>query len=101
MVLAGLGRRRACGLVGLVFESVGDAQLSAYKQDPDRAAGDGPRAVALDPAPELLRRLLRVVGHLARRRLAGGLLPALDDPLARVMTYFLVFATGAKLLERR
>ena len=26
----------ALWVVGLVFESVGDAQLAAYKQDPDR-----------------------------------------------------------------
>ncbi len=43
------------------------------------AAGAGHRAVGLDPPPQLLRRRLRLVGHLAgrrrRRRLAAGLSP--------------------------
>ena len=99
MDLAGLGSAWLSGLVGLVFESVGDAQLAAYKKDPDRAAGDGPRALALHPAPELLRRRVRVVGHLAGRRPRRRVVPALTIAVARVMTYFLVFATGARLLE--
>ena len=64
------------------------------------AAGDGPRPVALHPAPQLLRRRLRLVGHLAgrgRRQLARRCSRSLSPV---VMTYFLVFATGAKLLEQ-
>ena len=55
---------------------------------------------ALDPAPELLRRRVRVVGHLAAVAWPAGWLPALTIVSPAVMTYFLVFATGARLLER-
>ena len=68
LAAARVGRRGCCGLVGMVFESVGDAQLAAYKQDPDRPPVMDRGLWALDPAPELLRRRLRVVGHLAGRR---------------------------------
>ena len=43
--------------VGLFFESVGDAQLAPVPRRPrEQGPGDGPRAVALHAAPELLRR---------------------------------------------
>ena len=31
-----VARRGRCGCSGMVFESVGDAQLAAYKKDPER-----------------------------------------------------------------
>lgn len=88
-------------LVGLVFESVGDAQLAAYKADPDRG-------------PVMDRGLWRYTRHpnyfgdacvwwglWLVGGLASGWLPGLLTVLAPVaMTYFLVFATGARLLER-
>jgi steroid 5-alpha reductase family enzyme len=84
-------------LVGVVFESVGDAQLAAYKRDPERP-------------PVLDRGLWRFTRHpnyfgdacvwwglwlVAASAWPGALTVA--API--VMTYFLVFATGAKLLE--
>ena len=60
--------------VGVFFEAVGDAQLAAYKARPATGGPDhGPRPVGLDPAPQLLRRRLRVVGPLDRRRRWRGL----------------------------
>ena len=57
--------------------------------------------MGVDPAPELLRRRLRVVGTLAGRRRSAGWLPALVTiPAPITMTYFLAFATGARPLER-
>lgn len=85
-------------LVGFVFETVGDAQLAAYKRDPDRG-------------PVMDRGLWRYTRHpnyfgdacvwwgvwLAVASGWPGVLTVLS-PVA--MTYFLVYATGARLLER-
>ena len=85
-------------LVGLVFEAVGDAQLAAYKKDPDRG-------------PVMDRGLWRYTRHpnyfgdscvwwgifLVSASAWPGVLTILS-PVA--MTFFLVFATGARLLER-
>ena len=72
--VAGRGWAPSLWVAGMVFEAVGDAQLAAYTRPPrDRGTGAGHRAVGLDAAPELLRRRLRVVGHLARRRTRVGL----------------------------
>ncbi|MFA6573970.1 MAG: DUF1295 domain-containing protein [Nocardioides sp.] len=87
--------------VGMVFETVGDAQLAAYRADPDRG-------------PVLDRGLWRFTRHpnyfgdacvwwgiWLVAGLGSGWLPGLLTVLAPVaMTYFLVFATGARLLER-
>jgi steroid 5-alpha reductase family enzyme len=84
-------------LVGVVFEAVGDAQLAAYKKDSDRP-------------PVMDRGLWRYTRHpnyfgdacvwwgiwlIAASAWPGVLTAA--SPI--VMTYFLVFVTGAKLLE--
>jgi steroid 5-alpha reductase family enzyme len=84
-------------LVGVLFESVEDAQLAAYRKDPDR----GP---VMD----------RGLWHYSRHPnyfgdacvwwgiwlVAASAWPGvLTVPAPIVMTYFLVFATGAKLLE--
>jgi steroid 5-alpha reductase family enzyme len=83
--------------VGVVFEAVGDAQLAAYKADPDRP-------------PVMDRGLWRYTRHpnyfgdacvwwgiwLVAASAWPGVLTVLSPV---VMTYFLVFATGAKLLE--
>src|SRR3954452_12529776 len=82
---------------GVTVESVGDAQLAAYKRDPDRG-------------PVMDRGLWRYTRHpnyfgdacvwwgiwLVAASAWPGALTVLA-PL--VMTYFLVFATGARLLE--
>jgi steroid 5-alpha reductase family enzyme len=84
-------------VVGVVFESVGDAQLAAYKRDPDRG-------------PVMDRGLWRYTRHpnyfgdacvwwgifLVAASAWPGVLTILSPV---VMTYFLVFATGARLLE--
>jgi steroid 5-alpha reductase family enzyme len=84
-------------VVGVVFESVGDAQLAAYKRDPDRG-------------PVMDRGLWRYTRHpnyfgdacvwwgifLVAASAWPGVLTVLSPV---VMTYFLVFATGARLLE--
>lgn len=84
--------------VGLAFESIGDAQLAAYKKDPDRG-------------PVMDRGLWRYTRHpnyfgdacvwwgiyLVCASSRPGVFTILS-PIA--MTYFLVFATGARLLER-
>ncbi|MCW2753471.1 MAG: hypothetical protein JWQ32_882 [Marmoricola sp.] len=85
-------------ILGVAFESIGDAQLAAYKKDPDRG-------------PVMDRGLWRYTRHpnyfgdacvwwgiyLVCASSWPGVLTILS-PLA--MTYFLVFATGARLLER-
>jgi steroid 5-alpha reductase family enzyme len=85
-------------IVGVLFESVGDAQLAAYKKDPDRG-------------PVMDRGLWRYTRHpnyfgdacvwwgifLVGASAFPGVL-TFASPIA--MTYFLVFATGAKLLEK-
>lgn len=93
----------ALWLVGLVFEAVGDAQLAAYKKLPK------------DVKPQVLQtglwRFTRHPNYFGDACvwwgiwLAGavsvGWLPGLLTIIAPVaMTYFLAFATGARLLER-
>jgi len=93
----------ALWVVGVVFESVGDAQLAAYRAQPR------------DQRPEVLDTgLWRYTRHpnyfgdacvwwgiwLAGGFASGGL-PAVATLVAPVaMTYFLAFATGARLLEQ-
>ena len=88
----------AVWLLGMAFESVGDAQLAAYKKDPARG-------------PVMDRGLWRYTRHpnyfgdacvwwgiwLIAADVWPGVLTVLS-PAA--MTFFLVFATGARLLER-
>jgi len=88
----------AVWLLGVGFESVGDAQLAAYKRDPDR-----------DPVMD--RGLWRYTRHpnyfgdacvwwgvwLVAASAWPGVLTVLSPV---VMTYFLLFATGARLLEQ-
>lgn len=89
--------------VGVVFESVGDAQLAAYKEVPK------------DQRPPVMETgLWRYTRHpnyfgdacvwwglWLAGGLASGWVPGLVTLVAPVaMTYFLVFATGARLLER-
>ena len=85
-------------LLGVTFESVGDAQLAAYKRDPERG-------------PVMDRGLWRYTRHpnyfgdacvwwgiwLVAASAWPGVLTLLSPV---VMTYFLLFATGARLLEQ-
>ncbi len=86
--------------IGLVFESVGDAQLSAYKKDPDRKPIMDRGLWAWTRHPNYFGDFsvwwgIWLVG------LAGGLLPGLATVLSpAAMSYFLIFASGARLLER-
>jgi steroid 5-alpha reductase family enzyme len=83
--------------LGVVFESAGDAQLAAYKKDPERG-------------PVMDRGLWRYTRHpnyfgdacvwWGIWLVAASAWPGvLTVPAPAVMTYFLVFATGARLLE--
>ena len=85
-------------LVGLAFETIGDAQLSAYRRDPDRG-------------PVMDRGLwgwTRHPNYFGDATLWWGLYlvaaAAWPGPLTLLspvaMSYFLVFATGARLLEK-
>ena len=87
--------------VGVVFESVGDAQLAAYKADPDRK-------------PVMDRGLWRWTRHPNYFGdacvwwgiwLAGAVASGVPSAMATLvapfaMTYFLAYATGARLLEQ-
>jgi steroid 5-alpha reductase family enzyme len=85
-------------VIGLAFESVGDAQLAAYKRDADRG-------------PVMDRGLWRYTRHpnyfgdacvwWGIYLVCASSWPGVFTILSPVaMTYFLVFATGARLLER-
>ncbi len=84
--------------IGLLFEAVGDAQLAAYKRDPDR----GP---VMDQG---LWRYTRHPNYFGDACVWWGIWlvcasswPGIFTVLSPVaMTFFLVFATGARLLER-
>ena len=88
-------------VVGVVFESVGDAQLAAYKADPDREPVMDRGLWGWTRHPNYFGDACVWWGLWLIGALASGWLPGLltvAAPLA--MTYFLVFATGARLLER-
>ncbi len=93
----------AVWLVGVVFESVGDAQLAAY-----RALPKGQKPPVMQTGlwrytrhPNYFGDACVTWGFWLVGGLASGWVPALATVVAPVaMTYFLVFATGARLLER-
>ncbi len=90
-------------LVGLVFEAVGDAQLAAYRQRPKDA-----KPLVMETGLWRFTRHPNYFGDMCvwwgiwlAGALSLGWLPGLATVLAPVaMTYFLAFATGARLLER-
>ncbi len=91
----------AVSLIGIVFESVGDAQLAAYKRDPDRPTVMDRGLWRYTRHPNYFGDACVWWGLWLAGGLASGWLPGLLTALAPVaMTYFLVFATGARLLER-
>jgi steroid 5-alpha reductase family enzyme len=88
-------------VVGVVFESVGDAQLAAYKRDPDRGPVMDRGLWAWTRHPNYFGDACLWWGIWLAAGAASGWLPALvtvASPLA--MTYFIRNVTGAKLLER-
>ncbi|GAA2149810.1 DUF1295 domain-containing protein [Nocardioides koreensis] len=88
-------------LVGLVFEAVGDAQLAAYKRDPDRGPVMDRGLWRWTRHPNYFGDACVWWGLWLVGGLASGWLPGLLTVLAPVaMTWFLVFATGARLLEQ-
>lgn len=87
--------------IGLVFETVGDAQLAAYKRDPDRGPVMDRGLWAWTRHPNYFGDACVWWGVWLAGAVATGWwqgLVALVAPVA--MTYFLAFATGARLLER-
>ena len=86
-------------LVGFLFEWIGDAQLAAYKRDPDR----GP---VLDTGLWAWTRHPNYFGDACvwwgiwLVALDGSWWVLLTVPAPIMMTYFLVWATGAKPLEK-
>ena len=84
--------------IGLTFESVGDAQLAAYKKDPDRGPVMDRGLWAYTRHPNYFGDACVWWGiWLVCASSWPGIFTVLS-PIA--MTYFLVFATGARLLER-
>ena len=86
--------------IGFVFEVVGDAQLAAYKRDPDREPVMDQGLWAWTRHPNYFGDAtvwwgLWLIGGLATGWWVGLL--TLIAPIA--MTYFLAYATGARLLE--
>jgi steroid 5-alpha reductase family enzyme len=91
----------AVWLLGTVFESVGDAQLAAYKADPDRGPVMDRGLWAWTRHPNYFGDACVWWGIWLAGGLASGWPAGLLTVIAPVvMTYFLVFATGARLLER-
>ena len=91
----------AIWLLGVVFESVGDAQLAAYRRDPERGPVMDRGLWAWTRHPNYFGDACVWWGIWLAGGLASGWLPGLLTlPAAVMMTYFLVFATGARLLEQ-
>ena len=93
----------ALWVVGLLFEAVGDAQLAAYRRRPRDE-----RPPVLDTGLWRFTRHPNYFGDSCvwwgiwvAGGLAGGVTAGLATVIAPLaMTYFLVFATGARLLEQ-
>lgn len=93
----------AVWLLGFAFESVGDAQLAAYKAQPKEQ-----RPPVMDRGLWAWTRHPNYFGDacvwwgiwLAGAASTGWLPALLTLPAPVAMTYFLAFATGARLLER-
>ena len=91
----------AVWLVGFVFEAVGDAQLAAYKSDPDRGPVMDRGLWSWTRHPNYFGDACVWWGIWLAGAAAYGWLPALVTiPAPLAMTYFLAYATGAKPLER-
>lgn len=88
----------ALWLAGMVFESVGDAQLAAYQKDPDRGPVMDRGLWAWTRHPNYFGDACVWWGiFLVAASAWPGVLTVLS-PVA--MTYFLVWGTGARVLDR-
>ncbi len=93
----------AVWLIGLMFEAVGDAQLAAYKRLPqdERPAIMETGLWRYTRHPNYFGDACVWWGIWLAGALSVGWLPGVLTLVAPVaMTYFLAFATGARLLER-
>jgi steroid 5-alpha reductase family enzyme len=91
----------AVWLVGALVESVGDAQLSAYKRDPERGPVMDRGLWAWSRHPNYFGDSCVWWGIWTAGGLASGWLAGLASVVAPVaMTVWLVWLTGARLLER-
>ena len=91
----------AVWVVGVVFETVGDAQLTAYKRDPERGPVMDRGLWAWTRHPNYFGDACVWWGIWLAGGLASGWLTGLVTLAAPVaMTVFLVWITGAALLER-
>ena len=87
--------------VGFVFETVGDAQLAAYKADPDRGPVMDRGLWAWTRHPNYFGDACVWWGLWLAGAASTGWLPAvLTVPAPIAMSYFLAYATGARPLER-
>lgn len=87
--------------VGVVFETVGDAQLAAYKADPDRGPVLDRGLWAWSRHPNYFGDACVWWGLWLVGGLASGWLPGLASVASpAAMTVWLVWVTGARLLER-
>lgn len=88
-------------VVGVLFESVGDAQLAAYKRDPDRGPVMDRGLWGWTRHPNYFGDACLWWGIWLAGGAASGWLPALLTVLSPIaMTYFIRNVTGAKLLEQ-
>jgi steroid 5-alpha reductase family enzyme len=90
-------------LLGMLIEALGDAQLAAYKADPERPAVLDRGLWAWTRHPNYFGDAMFWVGIWVAGGLAahGTWIPALATAVAPVaMTMFLWFITGARLLEK-
>ncbi len=85
--------------IGLCFEVVGDAQLAAYKRDPGRGPVMDRGLWAWTRHPNYFGDACMWWG-IWLLAADGGIAPALTVLSPVLMTYFLVFVSGAKLLEK-
>jgi steroid 5-alpha reductase family enzyme len=97
LVWAGVG----VWAVGVLCEAVGDAQLAAYKRDPDRGPVMDRGLWSWSRHPNYFGDACVWWGIWLAGGLASGWLPGLASLAAPVaMTVWLVWITGARLLER-
>ncbi len=88
-------------LIGLAFEAIGDAQLASYKADPDRGPVMDRGLWGWTRHPNYFGDACVWWGIWLVGGLASGWVPGLLTVIAPIaMTYFLLFATGARLLEK-
>jgi steroid 5-alpha reductase family enzyme len=88
-------------IVGVVFETVGDAQLKAYKADPDRGPVMDRGLWSWTRHPNYFGDACLWWGIWLAGGVASGWVAGLATVLSPIaMTVWLVWITGAKLLER-